>query len=597
MLRSMVHRGPDSEGILEAPNLAAGVRRLRVIDLATGDQPIGNEDGTVEVVFNGEIYNYRELRRGLESRGHRFRTATDTEVLVHLWEDENSAMFARLNGMFAFCLLDRRRGEAWIVRDPLGVKPLFYGRKGSHLYFASEARALLAAIPSEMGIDPASLVDAFRLQYLPGEATFWGGARKLLPGHALRVSRGVVEVRRWHSFEDGAESAGHEASRATGELASLLERAVVDQTVADVPVGAFLSGGLDSTIVVHLLSRMKDRPVSTFSVGFENHTGGDETHFARLVARRYGTAHHELAVSAADVAVHLPALVERLGSPVLDPAMIPTFLLSARAREDVTVVLTGEGSDEIFGGYRRYVLQDRFGGIPGAGLARRLTEIPALARLLPRRAPQALEALFEKDPARNHVLWTSTVDGATGQRLFGKGLWAERERDLVGHFQDYFAGKPNEVDTRLRADLCEWLPHNLLSKIDHATMACSLEARVPYLDLRVVAWALRLPPRMKVRSGVGKHVLRAAFRDVVPREILERPKRGFDLPLGEWLRGPLRSLATETMARENLRRWELLDADAAEGMLDAHLSGRGEFGLPLFLLTSILLFLQRGDPT
>ncbi len=589
MLRALVHRGPDSEGRFADSRVAAGIRRLRVIDLETGDQPISNEDGSVTVVFNGEIYNFPDLRRDLEGRGHRFRTRADTEVLVHLWEEHGTAMLDRLDGMFAFCLRDARRDEVLLARDRFGVKPLYYREAEGRIDFASEMRALLAA-GGGAPVDEGALVEAFFLQYVPGERTLRRGVRKLLPGWLLHVRRGREERRSWYDLPEPAEQPGDARNEPLGPL---LADAVRRQTVADVPLGMFLSGGLDSTVVLALLSRISPMPVETFSVGFEGDPRGGELRYARLAAETFGARHHEVTVSAADVASEIPGLVVHLGAPVLDPALVPTFLLSRAARRDVTVVLTGEGADEVFGGYRRYSYAGRFRAAGRVPFLPALARAPGLARVLPARTPQALDALAERDPARAHFLWSSTVDRATAARLFDEDVLAAAESRVVESFRRHLqAGTPSAA-APLRADLREWLPHNLLAKVDSASMAHSLEARVPYLDPRVVAWASRLPEREKVRGGATKIALREAFAGAIPREILRRPKRGFDLPLDAWIRGPLRGLVEETVRSAEPSACGPIRKPAAVAMLDRHLRGGASHGLPLFLATSILLHLDR----
>jgi len=591
MLERLVHRGPDSAGMLEAPGVAAGIRRLAVIDVQGGDQPIANEDETVTVVLNGEIYNFRELRRELEARGHRFRTRSDTEVLVHLWEDDGPALLERLNGMFAFCLHDRRTGETFLARDPLGVKPLYWTERAGSVTFASEIAALVTA--GGIGtpqIDPDALVELFCLQFLSGDATLYRGVRKLRPGHALHVRDGRVEIRRYYEVPAPVPRDGVDDATFVAELRELLDDAVRCQRVADVPLGVFLSGGLDSSVVTALLAGMSERPVETFSVGFAGDAALDERAFARAAAAHYGTAHHELVVSPVDIATHLPDLVRHLAEPVLDPALLPTFLLSRFARQRVTVVLTGEGADELFGGYKRYAYQQRFGWIGALPGVKQLGR-GALGDLLPRRVEQALEAASEDDPTQSHLAWASVLGSRVARGLFDRERFEAYERRVAERFAPYFDRAELRLADQLRADQSEWLPHNLLAKVDRATMACSLEARVPFLDRRIVDWAAGLPDAARIRGGETKRVLREAFRERLPASVLGRAKRGFDLPLATWIRGPLLPLVEERLAESNLARWEGLDAAAVRSLVDRHLAGQQDFGLPLFNLLSVLLFL------
>jgi len=594
MLAGMVHRGPDAEGLLEEPGLAAGIRRLAVIDVEGGAQPQASEDGAVRVVFNGEIYNYRELTRELTAKGHRFRTRSDTEVLVHLWEEEGPEMVHRLNGMFAFFLHDRRSGESFLARDRLGIKPLFYWLDGESLVFASELSVLLRhpAVPADP--DHGALIELYRLQYLCGERTVYRGVRKLLPGCAMQVRDGGTRVYRYYDLPDGAREAGGEADRRPERLRELMESSVRYRMISDVPLGMFLSGGIDSSVVVGLLSGMVDRPVKTFSVGFEGEDAFDERRFAGLVAGHYGTEHSELLLSPMEIAEQLPRIVDHLAEPVMDPALIPTWLLSRHARREVTVVLTGEGADELFGGYRRYLFQQRYGRFavaPGLLAAGRR----ALRGRLPRRASQALDALSRRDPVSNHLEWSSVVGRDVAAKLFEPDAWAGHEREAAAAFAPYFPSGRIRLGDQLRADQHEWLPHNLLAKVDRASMAFSLEARVPFLDHRVVEWAARLPDEDKIRGGTTKLVLREAFGKSVPADVLRRPKQGFDLPLAAWIRDPLRPLARELLAPGSLRRWDALRPEAVAEMLRLHLDGAQDYGLPLFNLLSIMLFLERRE--
>jgi asparagine synthase (glutamine-hydrolysing) len=593
----MFHRGPDAEGSFASARVAAGIRRLKVIDLETGDQPIANEDGSVRVVFNGEIYNYRALRDELQARGHRFRTRSDTEVLVHLWEDDGPAMLSRLNGMFALCIHDQRRDEVVVARDRLGIKPLYFAREPGRIVFASEIAALVHHGGVRARLDQDRLVDLFMMQFIPGDATLYEGILKLPPGHLLRVSRGNVALERWYELPTSgcadAAASTVDWDAEVRELPRLLGQAVRDRTVADVPVGMFLSGGIDSSIIATLLAESTAEPPRTYSVGFENGRDDDELHFARRVAERIGTRHRELRVTARDLERALPALIDHAAEPILDPATIPTWLLSEVARREVTVVLTGEGADELFGGYRRYVLQSRYRGLGRVPGLRAAAALPVVARMLPTRAGQALAALAEDDPARNHLLWTVTVGMETAARLFDGEALGEFEARARSQFESYFDGRDLTLNALLGADLREWLPHNLLLKVDRASMAHSLEARVPFLDHRVVERAARMPDEFKIRGGETKRVLREAFRDRIPPEIARRPKRGFDLPLDAWLRGPLRELAGDTVTRTNVKRWGPLRVDGALSMLDDHLAGRRDYGLPLFAVVSTLLFLER----
>ncbi|MCP3978852.1 MAG: asparagine synthase (glutamine-hydrolyzing) [bacterium] len=587
MLGAMAHRGPDSEGVLERPGIVAGIRRLAVIDLEGGAQPMANEDGSVEVVVNGEIYNYRELRDELISRGHVLRTRSDTEVLVHLWEDHGPAMLQRLNGMFALCVHDARTGETFLARDRLGIKPLYYRLDGAGLVFASELGVLLQHDAVEAEIDPVALAESFRLQFVSGDRTVYRDVLELLPGHTIRVRDGRVAVERW--YEIPSPQPGELTERAAiEELHELLESSVRYRMISDVPLGLFLSGGLDSTALLQVAAGRTGRPVQTFSVGFDDAEAFDEREHARVAAARFGAEHHELVLSPLDIPESLPRLVRHLASPVVDPALIPTYLLSRFARESVTVVLTGEGADELLGGYRRYRYQSQYGWVgrvPGARLA-------VGAGVLPRRLAQAVDAAGRHDPTESHLAWAATIGRDAMRGLFRPDVVQALDRRAQAAFAPYFETDGFELGPRLRADQHEWLPHNLLAKVDRASMAFSLEARVPFLDHRIVEWAARLPDSLKIRGKSTKHILRSAFRERLPASILERPKRGFDLPLDDWIRGPLRETARDLVEGDGIERWPGLEPDAARAMLRGHLDGRESYGLPLFNMVSVMLFLE-----
>jgi asparagine synthase (glutamine-hydrolysing) len=588
MMRAMIHRGPDAEGLLEGPGISAGIRRLAVIDVEGGGQPIASEDGAVRVVFNGEIYNYRELTEELVSRGHRFKTRSDTEVLVHLWEEYGPEMVHRLNGMFAFCLYDGRSREIFIARDRMGIKPLFYRLEGGRLIFASELAALLEHGEVPRDVEMPALAELFTLQYMAGDRTVFRNIRKLPPGHVIRVSNGSAAIRCYYDMPGGERTEVDPPDKCAEELRELLRSSVRYRLIADVPLGVFLSGGIDSSAVTLLLSEAVQRPVESFSVGFEGEAAFDEREYARLASDRLGTSHHELVVSPVDIAEQLPKLVSHLAEPVMDPAIIPTYLLSEFARRKVTVVLTGEGADELFGGYRRYLYQRRYGWL---GM---LPGIAAAGGLLPHRLAQALEAVRERSPHRNHLAWSAVVGRGLASELFDPAVRDGLDKRLDELFAPYFSGNSISLGRQLRADQHEWLPHNLLAKVDRASMAHSLEARVPFLDHRIVEWAAGLPDALKIRGRTTKFILRRAFEGRLPDRILGRPKRGFDLPLASWLRGPLRQLAGDLLSSGNLERWEGLNGGRVRAMLDQHMGGEQDFGLALFNILAIMIFLEEG---
>lgn len=592
MLSRMTHRGPDGEGRLDRPGLCAGMRRLAVIDLDGGAQPIANEDGRVQVLFNGEIYNYRQLREELRQAGHRFRTESDTEVLVHLWEEHGPQMLQRLHGMFAFCLHDARDGRTFFARDRFGIKPLYYVVQDGVLLFASEIAVLRAQPGLQVDLDPSALLEWFHLQYVSGERTIYRQIKKLLPGHHLEVAAGAVRTVRWYVPEselDSPSPAGDNVEQACSRLRELLRSSVEQRLIADVPVGIFLSGGLDSAIIADLAATAHDGPLRSFSVGFEDGGELDERAAARETAKRVGCIHREWVLSADQIVSRLEERIRHQAEPIADPALIPTHFLAQQAREEVTVVLTGEGADEIFAGYRRYAYQRRLGAVGRiAGVSTLLRPVAALAG---RRGQQALDALSRGTAVERHLGWVATIGPDLGGQLFATDAlasWNDRVRES---FAPYFEGR-SELSGQLEADRNEWLPHNLLAKVDLATMAGSLEARVPFLDHRVVEFAADLPDDLKLRGGIGKWILREAFADRLPQGLRSGKKRGFDLPLGRWMRGPLRQ-RLEALDRCN-RLYDIagLQRTGVRRLVQRHLDGKADYGLPLFSLISMALFLE-----
>lgn len=576
MLRTMnaaiAHRGPDEDGFYLNGPVGLANRRLSIIGLADGRQPIANEDETVWTVFNGEIYNYPELRRDLEARGHRFRTGTDTEVLVHLYEDHGPGFVEHLNGMFAIALWDDRARRLLIYRDRLGEKPLYYTTVQGRLVFASEIKAILCDPAVERAVSPEALYDYLSFQYNPRRQTIFRGIKRLKPGSMLEVSaRGVEERTYWDIPTAPA------APRAEGEyleeLGHLLRDSVRRRLLSEVPLGAFLSGGIDSSVVVALMSQILDRPVQTFSVGFTVAGGYDESPHAERVARHFQADHHALVVESMDVERLLPQTVYSLDEPIADFAAIPTYLVSQFARRSVTVVLTGEGADELFAGYDHY----RFPSMLG-----RYEQVPEFVRRLLSRAGRAAPPRVAK------ALAAGALDALGGFRLL-KSVFRPTDLDrlltgdVLGQLngaaaQPDFArlferGRDLDVLNRyLLADLGTWLPEDLLMKVDKMSMSVSLEARVPYLDHRIVELAATMPSELKWRGG-GKYILKRLAADLIPREIIDRPKHGFRLPLDRWFRAELRPMAEELLLGARARARGLFEPAEIEQLWRRYLAG------------------------
>jgi asparagine synthase (glutamine-hydrolysing) len=585
MSATLYHRGPDSEGTHIGGPVGIAARRLAIIDLDAGDQPIASEDGNVVVVQNGEIYNYRELMHELERAGHTFRTRCDTEVLVHGYEEWGAALWQRLRGMFAVCVWDRRSRRLVLARDRFGIKPLYYRDADGELAFSSE----LDALPQgEIDLDALESFLAFNV--VPGPYSIFKGIRKLLPGHTLEWSDGHVAVERYARTGPLETRHGEDEAELVEECRARLRDSVRAHLVADVPVGVLLSGGVDSGALTALAAEESSAAVRTFSIGFEE-ASFDELAGARAVAERYGTIHREL-VLRPDAALLLPALADAFDEPFADSSALPTYLVSKLASEDVKVALSGEGGDELFGGYHTYVadlLAQRYGRI--AALARPLAELlPSSTRKasfdyrLKRFTRAAALPPLDRHLAYKEIFSAEARAELTGRRSAFDPLGGHRER---------FAGtEGHELLTRLQdVDFGLYLVDDLLTKTDRASMAWSLEARVPFMDTVVSNFAFSLPAKHKVRGFSKKRLLRDAVAPLLPHEIVHGRKRGFSIPAAAWLRGGLEPFARETLA--SVGRQGILDEQAARRVLDVHVSGREDLSRQLWGLLSFTLWYER----
>jgi asparagine synthase (glutamine-hydrolysing) len=593
MNAAITHRGPDDEGVFRDQQAMLGMRRLSIIDLAGGHQPVHNEDATVQAVFNGEIYNFRELRAELEGLGHRFYTHSDTEVIVHGYEQWGDGCFARLDGMFGIALWDIRSRTLLLARDRFGEKPLFYADQGMRLLFASELKSLLQVPGFAPEISPEAVRGYVCFGYVPTPGSIFRGVQKLPPGHYLRFVEGRASVHRYYALELGPKHQLDERA-AEEELARLLDQAVKSRLVSDVPFGAFLSGGLDSSVVVALMSRHLQQPVRTFSIGFRE-AAYNELSDARRVARHLGTEHHELVVEP-DAVELLQQLVWYLDEPFADSSSVPTYLVAKLARQHVKMVLTGDGGDEAFAGYDRYLrfleLQ-RLGPLrPGAavatGMAGRFIPGPNGYRL--RRIAERLRQPFPESYLSGVALTRADVADA----LLGEAV----RPDGAGHYGG-LAAVARAVETLEPLDRCvaidfaSYLPDDILVKLDRMAMANSLEGRAPFLDHRVVDFAVRLPREQRVQGRRGKHLLRRAAARWLPPEVLSKPKQGFAIPLGQWFRGPLAPLAGDLLASRSFRERGLLRPQAAQRYLGSHLAGEADHGELLWLIVSLELWARR----
>ena len=588
MTATLVHRGPDDDGFFEARGVGLAFRRLSIIDVAGGHQPIAAENGDVVTVMNGEIYNFRELRAELEALGHRFSCGSDAEVLVHLFEEHGPRLVERLVGMFAFAILDLRaeRPRLYLARDRLGIKPLYWLATERGLAFASEPKALLELGWTAREVRPEALLDYLVQGYVGGPQAAWSGMRRLLPGHVLEWEPGVeARVQRYWDLPTDALRGPTNAD----EVLEWVDRAVESRLIADVPLGAFLSGGIDSSAVVTSMARVAGTPPIVCSVGFRERSH-DELELARATARELSATQHT-EVLEPDPALAIEVLPWLFDEPLADPSTLPTYLVSRMARQHVTVALSGDGGDETFGGYRRYVhdvaenrLRRSLGGA-GRAAARAAGSVYPRLDWAPRflRGRTFLTNVGD-DPARAYWRSVTRMERAEAALLLHPDLAARLvEHDPFTAFEAFYR-RPRVDDTLYRAqyaDFHTYLPDQILAKVDRASMGVSLEVRVPLLDHRLVGRFANLPADEKVRGGRGKHALREALRGRVSQAVLDGEKRGFDTPLRAWVRGPLRAAVEEAVASlpaDWFRRERLTAA------LQAHLSGRRDHGRLLWSL-------------
>ncbi len=597
MCERLTHRGPDSEGLMTMGCVALGMRRLAIIDLATGEQPATSEDGRIHVVFNGEIYNYRELRKELERRGHCFKSQSDTEVLPHLYEEYGAAMLEHLNGMFAFALWDARARKLLLARDRFGEKPLYWGVFEGQLLFASEPKALLAHPSVKPRLNLQALRQYLSFDYVPAPLSIYEGINKLSAAHLLTLEDGAIEIKPyWRLSYKNAEPVPTEAAAAE-HLRELLFDAVRMRLVADVPLGVLLSGGVDSSTIAALAVRASSEPVKTFSISFAE-SSFDESTYARGVAKFLGTDHHEERLSANLAANLVGDIGSWMDEPLSDPSLVPTYLLSRFTRRHVTVALGGDGGDELFAGYPTYQAHKwarTYTRLPRA-LRRALVE-PLVRRLpvktknfsLDYKASRFIAGADYEDVARHHIwlgsfmpneqvqLLTAEVQHATNADVYG-----EARRILLEDCDaENMVERMQCLDTRL------YLDGDILTKVDRASMAVSLEVRAPFLDTRVAEYAASLPLNYKLRGRTSKYILKQVSRELVPAFVGKRGKKGFGVPVAEWLKKTLRPLARDLLAPERLRRHGLFDPHYVTRLQDEHERGMANHRK---LLWTLLMF-------
>jgi asparagine synthase (glutamine-hydrolysing) len=596
------HRGPDDEGfyLRQDSEVAVGLgfRRLSIIDLDTGNQPIANEDGSIQVVFNGEIYNFRELRAELETRGHRFATNADTEVIVHLYEDQGSKCVTRLNGMFAFALWDENRHELLLARDRFGKKPLYYADLGRTLLFASELKSLLEHPLCPRSLDRESLARYLALEYVPTPHSIFEGVRKLPGGHLLRWSRGQAAVEPYWDLSFDREGKDDRTDEEyVEEFHDLFRQAVRRRLISDVPLGAFLSGGIDSSSVVAMMSHeLPSKDVKTFSIAFEERSF-DESDHARRVAEHFGTDHHEDVFTSGVMLDVIPTVTDLLDEPFGDASILPTYLLSRYTRESVTVALGGDGSDELLAGYPTYP----------ADRAARLYMIPrvlndSLVAPLANRLPVSTDN-FSLDFKVKQFLRGARAPDAVRHPIWLGSFTPEEQASLLrdGHGDPYeepraaFASAPtgDRLEQLIYVYAKTYLQDDILVKVDRASMGCSLEVRSPFLDADLVDFLGTVPSRLKLRRFETKHLLKRAMRNELPDGIATRPKKGFGIPVAAWLKGELREVLTDELSADRLRRQGLFEPASVQRLIADHLGGRRDHRKQLWTLLVFQLWFRR----
>jgi asparagine synthase (glutamine-hydrolysing) len=588
----MHHRGPDDEGTYLDPEagVALGARRLSIIDLEGGHQPLSNEDGTVWAVLNGEIYNHPELRRALKGRGHRLATRTDTEVLVHLWEDHRDALVHALEGMYAFAIWDTRDRTLFLARDRFGEKPLFYDERDGDLVFASELTALLAAGRTPVALDPATIDSFFVFGYVPNPTSVVSGVRQLPPASTLTWRPGgETRVREYWSPPMSAAETTLTPTQAADEVEGLLDRSVRSRMIADVPLGVLLSGGVDSTLIAVIAARASSEPIKTFTVGYDV---GEVNEFAaaRTVARQLGSDHHEVIIPTAEVLRDVTGMIGRLDQPIADPALVAMRAVATFARRHVTVAIGGEGADELFGGYPRYRWLAR-----AQRLERALPPAVAAASagtvrgtLSSPRARRLADVLAPADQLERHLDWVTADRRRIRGTVYGGALreHAESSRPLQSLRRLYRAAGNGDVAGRfMRLDQQHWLPDDVLAKADRASMQTSLEVRTPYLTPALAEFAASAPTALHLRGG-GKHLLRRVLRGHIPRALAARPKTAFRVPVSEWLRGPLLPEITSLVDGGRLVEEGWIDREAVCRLVREHAAGseHGDVLWPVFTL-------------
>lgn len=603
MCAALTHRGPDDEGVFmdaQGSSVGLGHRRLSIIDLSSsGHQPMSNEDGSVWITFNGEIYNFQELRPRLEKAGHSFRSNSDTEAIVHLYEDYGADCVKHLRGMFAFAVWDKRRQALLLARDRIGKKPLLYCRQAEGFYFASEFTSLLAGGAVTKKINRDALNYYLSFGYIPAPLTIYENVYKLLPAHTLLLDSNGITLSRYWQPDYSSKIKISEEEAAEG-LLSVLKEAVKIRLYSEVPLGAFLSGGIDSSTVVGLMSGLSAK-IKTFSIGFEDRSY-NELGFARNIAQRFSTQHNEFVVRPKALEV-LPLLVERYGEPYADSSSIPTYYLCRETRKFVTVALNGDGGDELFAGYERYqamLISDIYQKAPGfaKGILRKLSAaLPDSAdqKNKLRRLKRFMEAI-DLPLKDRYIRWVSIFDAGLKDKLYSPDFSAYLgDKDRLGLIASHLKGAKSAglLDTLLKTDTFTYLPDDLLVKVDIASMANSLEARSPFLDHKVIEFAARLPEAYKMKRLAKKYILKKAVSGLIPRENTHRQKMGFGMPIGKWFRHELKDFLVDTLLSDTCLQRGYFNPQTVKALVEGHISAKNDFSFQLWCLLILELWHQR----
>jgi len=598
------HRGPDDEGIYLEKNIGLGMRRLNIIDLVTGHQPIHNEDNTIWVVYNGEIYNFQELRESLEKNGHRFYTRTDTEVIVHLYEEMGTRCLEKFNGMFSLALWDKKRSILFLARDRIGIKPLHYAKLNNQFIFGSEIKSILVHPEVKREVEPLSLSKYLTFEYIPAPHTIFKGIKKLLPGHFLTINQfGEIKIEQYwdinftHELEIKKEKVYEE------EILSLLKASVKRMLISDVPLGVFLSGGIDSSTITALMTKLIPGQVKTFSIGFEDKSF-DESKYARQVAQYLGTSHYEDVLSPNKMIELVPTIAEVLDEPLGDASIIPTYLLSQFTRKYVTVALGGDGGDELFAGYPTYqahrlaLLYEKIPRVVRENLIKKAVmglPVSTADISLDFQAKKFISGIPYSPEIRNYI-WLGSFSpiekkDLLSEEIYGKIKLSDSFEDLKMHLAKTNAQNP--LDRLLYLDMKFYLQEDILVKVDRASMANSLEVRPPFLDHTFVEFVVKLPPQLKLKGLTTKYIFKKAVKELLPKGIACRKKKGFGIPIARWFKNELKGFVLDVLAEDKINREGFFNYAYIKRLLDEHFEGKKDNRKQLWTLLVFELWYDR----